>query len=75
MGVNDNNVDLRFLMILNYTGTQSPIYIGFDGGGSMFINGKRHNKDELFLIYSLDYITNNGIKKNIKKTINKWKCK
>lgn len=72
IGVEDNNVDLRFLLILNYEKRKSPIYIGFDAGGAMFINDKRYNRDELFLTYSLDYIKNKGIKKNIKKTINKW---
>jgi len=72
-GVLENNMDLRFLMVLNFEDNPSPVYIGFERSERMFINKRRYNPDKMFLMYSLDYITNKGIKKNIKKTIKNWK--
>jgi hypothetical protein len=71
-GINDNNLDLRFLMVLNYKGKESPVYIGFGRGNAMFINGKRYRGNKMFLIYALDYVTNKRLKRAIVKKIKEY---
>jgi hypothetical protein len=72
LGINDNNIDLRFLMVLNYDGKEPSIYIGFGRGSAMFINGKRYKGNKMFLIYALDYITDKRLKKAIVKKIKEY---
>jgi len=70
--ISDNNVDLRFLLVVNYEGNKPPLYIGVESDGTMFINGKRCRRDKMILLYSLEYITNKGIKRSIEKSIKSW---
>ncbi len=74
MGVIDNNMDLRFLIVINYESDKFPIYIGIEAGasGRMFINGKRYKRDKMFIVFTLNYITNKGVKKSIQKDMKSW---
>jgi hypothetical protein len=74
-GVIDKNMDLRYLMVLNYEGNKPPVYIGMEGelNGYMFINGKKYKRDKMFLVVTLPYITDKDIKSHIKKVIKNWK--
>lgn len=71
-GIIDNNMDLRFLMVLNYENNKPSIYIGIDAIGRMFINGKRYKCDKVILSSTLEYISHKGIKRTIINAMKKW---
>lgn len=71
-GIYDDDMDLTFLLVITYDERKTPVYIGIEKIGRMFINGKRYKVDKIIMELSLKYIKEKKLRKEIQTAMKKW---